>query len=316
MTVTYTNNISLITPGTGDLSGAWGTSAVNPNMVIIDAALCGTTTITLSSATTITLSTGTSPASVPYQSQNALIKFTGTLTGNCIINIPRSGFYIVDNQCTVGAFYVQLAAGNGTGNSIGAPPGQKVQVFYDGTHMDYVNLGVVGSALDLHGVKTLPAWINTACTVKPYLIKDGSTYNYSQYTALANFLGSTFGGNGVTTFAVPDEMNRVRLPVDTGTAARVTSLSGINGTTMGASGGNQLMQTHTHTITDPGHKHFARSVSVNNSPPISDVLVEDNGTGTKVVSTASTGITINNSGTGSSQNMPPTIVSFLPLIKC
>jgi hypothetical protein len=32
----------------------------------------------------------------------------------------------------------------GTGNAIGAPPGECLTVFYDGTNMNYVDLGRVG----------------------------------------------------------------------------------------------------------------------------------------------------------------------------
>ena len=44
----------------------------------------------------------------PYQSQSAVLRFTGTLTANCVVTMPAPGFYIVENLCTVGAFYVQL----------------------------------------------------------------------------------------------------------------------------------------------------------------------------------------------------------------
>ena len=234
-----TVNKGLAVPTTGSDVGTWGT-VLNTNAAAIDGIIGGFSTISLSVATTFALSTSgasLTPGAGPNQSSNALIKFSGTLTGNVVVQFTVPGFYIVHNQCTVGAFSIKLSPSAGVGNSIGCPPGQKVHVFYDGTDMDYVNTPPVGSALDLHGVSAVPAWMSV-CTVLPYLIKDGTVYNFSQYTALANLLGSTFGGNGVTTFAVPDEMNRVRLPVDTGTAARVTSLSGINGTTMGASGGS------------------------------------------------------------------------------
>ena len=255
-----TTNKQFIIPNTGDLPGAWGTAALNPDFVALDGILGGFATLALSSATTITLSVATgsiTPGPGPYQSQNALLRFSGTLLGTATIQFSMPGFYIVENLCTVGAFCVALAPSAGTGNTIGAPPGQKVHIFYDGTSVDYVNMPMVGTRVDIVGITALPSWMQ-ACTVRPYLIRDGSIYTASVYPQLAVLLGSTFGGNGITTFGVPDSRNRIDLPVDTGTSARVTAaISGINGTTMGAAGGSQSMQAHTHTanVTDPGHNH-------------------------------------------------------------
>src|ERR1700722_5561670 len=257
-----TVNRQLVVPLTGDLVGAWGTSALNPNFSQLDGILGGAATISLSSATTFALTIGTgsiTPSGGPNQSSNALLKFTGTLTGNAVIQFSQPGFYIVHNACTVGAFYVQLAPSAGTGSTIGAPPGKKQHVFFDGTSMDYVNMPDPGAAHDLHGATALPPWM-TACSVLPYLIKDGSTYSSSVYPQLAAQLGSTFGGNGITTFGVPDERNRARIGLDTngpGTFSNrlTTAACGFNGQVMGAAGGDQNLASHVHTTTDPGHSH-------------------------------------------------------------
>src|SRR5689334_6066677 len=325
-----TTNRSFIVPNTGDLSGAWGTSALNPNFQSIDTLFGGVTTISLSSTTTILLSvpatTGVWPGGNPSQSMNALIRFTGAQTGSATIQFTLPGFYIVENKCT-GTTFVKLSPASGGGNSVGAPPGKKCHVFYDGTDMDYVDMPDVGTAYDLHiNTTTLPPWM-TCCSVQPYLIKDGSTYSASVYPTLAAQLGSTFGGNGVTTFAVPDERNRMRLPVDTIQAAsgttsqRVTqAISGVNGTTLGANGGDQRLQSHTHTntLTDPGHAHQVR---VGDTGGGTDHVTQGGfGTGVAIsgpVQNSTTSITVTNAnvGTGSSQNMPPTVVSFLALVK-
>lgn len=314
-----TVNKYLNVPNTGDLVGAWGTTAINFNMSGLDGVLGGFATISLSAATTFALSlptgasTGLTPGAGPTQSQNALLKFTGTLTGNAIVQFTMPGFYIVHNACTVGAFVVKLSPSAGTGTSICAPPGRKAHVFFDGTDVDYVDMPEVGSALDLHqSGTTIPAWISN-CSVAPYLLKDGTVYNVSTYPALGAALGSTFGGNGVSTFGLPDELSRIRIPVDTsGSKGRITNaVSSINGTTMGASGGSQYMQTHTHGITDPGHSHLY------NNPQNGGGSEAQGGSvgGPSATSTATTSITINSSGTGTSQNMPPAIISFIPLIK-
>ncbi len=319
-----TTNRSLIIPNTSDLPGAWGTSALNPNFQSIDTLFGGVTTISLSVTTTILLSvpatTGVWPGGNPSQSMNALIKFTGAQTGSATIQFTLPGFYIIDNRCT-GTTFVKLSPSSGGGNSIGAPPGQKVHVFFDGTDMDYVDMPTPGSALDLHANTTiLPFWMQ-ACSVTPYLIKDGSVYTASVFPALAAVLGSTFGGNGITTFGVPDERARARLGVDTvqvasgATSGRVTfAVAGFTGSLLGAAGGDQRLQTHTHGITDPGHTHLSNAAATTPSSAAGGSNLIGGTTGA-TIQNATTNITINATGNGGSQNMMPSIVSFLPLIK-
>lgn len=324
MTEPITTQKSFIIPNTSDLPGAWGTSALNPNFQTIDALFGGVTTITLSSATTILLTVPATSGVWPgglSQSVNALIRFTGAQSASATIQFTLPGFYIIDNQCT-GGFSTRLQPANLTGNCVGAINGKKHQVFYDGVHMDYVDMADPGTAYDLHtNTTTLPPWM-TACTVQPYLLKNGATYSSSIYPALSQLLGSTYGGNGITTFGVPDEMARFRLAVDASGAARVTSLSGINGSTFGAAGGNQLMQSHSHanTLTDPTHTHAGSGAFGGQLGGNFIAVIQGNSFNTLAAGSivnASTGITITNAttGSGSSQNMPPAVVSFLPLIK-
>ena len=333
--MSFTVNKYYNTPSTGSYSGAWGTTVVNTNMASLDGVLGGFSTIALSSATTIALSvpagaaTGLTPGAGPTQSENALIKFTGTLTGTAVIQFTMPGFYIVHNLCGSATVYpIKLSPVSGGGNSIAAPPGRKAHIFYDGTDVDYVDMPEVGSALDLHGVATTPVWMQ-ACSVRPYLVKDGSIYNASAYTALAALLGSTYGGNGVSTFGVPDERARARIALDTlsvatGTyAGRLTAAgSGVNGTTLGAAGGSEFLQTHTHTVTDPGHVHAIHGSSqniINNvsvTAPQASGWTSSGGTLFGYTDSTTAGISATNStGSGSSQNVMPVIVSFLPLIK-
>ncbi len=318
----YTVNKYLNVPNTGDLVGAWGTTAVNANMSGLDGTLGGFATISLSSATTFALtlpvgaSTGLTPGAGPSQSQNALLKFTGTLTGNAVVQFTMPGFYIVHNACTVGAFYIKLSPSAGVGNSICAPPGRKAHVFFDGTDMDYVDMPEVGAALDLQqSGTTIPAWISN-CTVLPYLLKDGTVYNIATYPALGAALGSAFGGNGASTFGVPDELSRLRVPVDTtASKGRITSAgSGINGTTMGASGGAQA-----YTLSEAQLPVVSRTPT--GTVAIQQIARADgqgapNYTNMEPGSTTALSINAITFGSGNAHTtMPPAIISFIPLIK-
>jgi microcystin-dependent protein len=315
----------LITPNTGDLVGSWGTAALNANFVAIGGMAGGVLNMSLSGATSIVL-TGPSgsitPGAGPSQQQNFMLNFSGAQTGNAQFFFSRPGRYLINNRCTGTTAYVQLVPASGTGTYIGIPQGKTTPVYFDGTNVDFENPSDPGTAYDLHGAISVPLWMQ-GCKVRPYLQKDGTVYNTSDYPALAQVLGSTFGGNGITTFAVPDELSRMRLAWDfTGSANRVTAAgSGINGLQMGATGGSQFMQSHNHTspaLTDPTHAHgkvisqVGASNTVVGNGPVPAVA----GGSTDV---ASTGITlapnVGTSGSGGSQNMPPTIVSFLAFIK-
>ena len=57
---------------------------------------------------------------------------------------------------------------------------------------------------------TVSAYAGPASTVPiGYLLCDGTVYQISQYPVLAQILGNTYGGDGVTTFAVPDLKGRM-----------------------------------------------------------------------------------------------------------
>ena len=326
-----TNNVALIIPATGADVGAWGTSVINVNMQALDGIVGGFATISLSVATTIALSLpagSLTPGAGPNQSENCLIKLSGTLTGNAILQLGMPREYMFDNRCTVGAFYVQVAPATGTGTAVGLPPGQKVKVHYDGTNVDYVDTLPVGAALDLHGFTALPAWMS-ACSTSPFLIKDGSIYTVSIYPQLGAILGSTFGGNGITTFGVPDERARARIGYDNipaasnATAARLTgAVAGFAGNVMGTSGGDQNPQQHTHT--SAGHNHPTTSgTAYAGTTFVGSVLFSGGGASTPIslptnLLNATTGMgtaVIASSGSGAAGNVPPSIVSFLPLIK-
>jgi len=219
---------------------------------------------------------------------------------------------------------VQLTTGVGGGKNIGVPPGRKCHVFSDGTDMDFVNAQDPGTAYDLHGALAMPSWM-TACSVLPYLIKDGNVYSNTTYPGLASYLQNLFGGTPGLTFAVPDELARARIGYDTVGTGRLTAvISGINGRLMGAAGGNQSMQSHTHgaSSADSGHEHSFPNGDVYGDANSGGGFFGFGGSGIPLYKAAQTNVgnanvitTISATGNGLSQNVQPSIVSFLPLIK-
>ncbi len=315
-----TTNKVLNVPNTGDLVGTWGSAAINPDMVAIDGMFGGVATVSLSSSNVLLSAPvgSVTPAAGPTQQQNAVIKLTGTLTIALNVGLTLPGYYIFHNLCTVGSFFVLLSNSTFAGTRIGLPPGKAQHVYFDGTTPFYVNTPDVGT-YTMVAASTVPAWISNS-TVPPYLLCNGTIYNISDFPFLGSMLGSTYGGNGSTTFGVPDLRGRYPLSLDGGTGRVTSGGSGINAAILGAAGGNQMMQQHTHTpgVIDSGHSHsytaFFSSIGSSQyagpaSTSGSDIV------STTSVSTTGISVTIGNTGSGSSQNMPPTITSGIWLIK-
>lgn len=185
----------------------------------------------------------------------------------------------------------------------------------------YVDRGLfVGEYKEVAFASLPPGW----------LWADGSAVSRSTYSALFSTIGTTYGaGNGTTTFNLPDRRGRAAFGKDDmgGSAAnRLTNaVSGVVGANLGASGGDQRMQqhshgvsdpTHAHGINDPGHSHtvLSRNTLSGMTAGVVGVWEGESAASTSFSATgvsvagAATGITVQNSGSGSSQNIPPALV--------
>ncbi len=88
---------------------------------------------------------------------------------------------------------------------------------------------------------------------------DGSTLDIGEYNALFSLLGTTYGGDGVQTFALPDL--RGRIPVGTGTGAGLSNVS------LGQSAGSEQVTMTPAQL--PAHSHLM-SASVKTSSSNAD----------------------------------------------
>jgi microcystin-dependent protein len=157
-----------------------------------------------------------------------------------------------------------------------------------------------------------------------WLLCDGTIYNTSVFANLAALLGDTWGGDGVTTFAVPDFRGRVLLgareptyPVGSygGTDNVVLTVANMPNHTHAFIGGEHTHAivdpghdhtvtdpTHTHTITDPGHVHSALvAATTNTAGAAADSAVAGNtGSATTgvTVDAAAAGVTVDSAATG------------------
>jgi microcystin-dependent protein len=148
----------------------------------------------------------------------------------------------------------------------------------------------------------------------------GQAISRTTYAATFARWGTTYGaGDGSTTFNVPDKGERVSvMKVATGTRL-TTAASGVDGGTMGSTGGSQThtlttaelpVHSHANTLTDPGHAH---NVSVGSAGG-GAIVTQGSGASSPVaaVNSNTTGITINNVNAGSGNAhaiVQPTIVT-------
>lgn len=138
-----------------------------------------------------------------------------------------------------------------------------------------------------------------------WLFAYGQSLVRADYLELAEALGFVSGTN----FTLPDLRGRVVAGRDNmgGTPAnRLTpAVSGVDGASLGAAGGNQNLHQHSHSVTDPGHAHTRPAVAEGLASALGFRGAEASSSST---GSATTGITIQNAGTGTSQNVQPTIV--------
>lgn len=132
-----------------------------------------------------------------------------------------------------------------------------------------------------------------------WLLCDGSAVSRTTYASLFSAISTTFGvGDGSSTFNIPDLRGRVVAGKDDmggSAASRLTSGgSGVNGSSLGAVGGDQRLHAHSHAVT--GYYYASGSGSL--------ALRGDGFTDGTAMSGTSTA-----AGAGSSQNIPPTLVA-------
>ena len=295
-----TANILLAVPTRGSDPGTWDVP-VNSNSAAIDGYFGGVQTISVSNTPlTLTAPAGTvSAGGGPTQAQNAVLRFTGTLSTNVTVTLPLPGYYVIENL-TTGNFLLIFAAVTPT-QVIAVDQGMIQHVYNDGANVKFVNLGEIGKVEMWAGVSTMPAWV-TACTVPPYLLNDGTVYNFSTYPYLGKKMLGNFGGNGITTFGVPDHRGRMALPYD-GTGTRITAGGcGLNGQTLGA-----VLDEQTITLTASEVPNLSVSVSVSGGVSGSAIVPTQGFSG---ANQSGTDAGVGNNNTGSFNVVAPLSASF------
>lgn len=128
MASTYSTSLRIQLIETGTENEAWGTPTDNNFGTIIEQAITGVNSISLTNLTSLTL---TASNAAVDQSRNAVLVFTGTPTANCNVVAPSvNKVYIVSNQ-TTGGYNVNMKTSGG--DILAIPPGSKQLIFCNGT---------------------------------------------------------------------------------------------------------------------------------------------------------------------------------------
>lgn len=166
-------------------------------------------------------------------------------------------------------------------------------------------------------VGELKAYSGSTAPAK-WILAYGQAIDRTTYASLFAICGTTYGsGDGSTTFNVPDFRGRVPAGQDDmgGTSANRLTVAGcgFDGDTLGATGGSEFMQLHTHTASQAAHNHtlgnYANTFAGAGGAVDVTARTGYSATGTaQTTGNATPAITVDNAGTGTSQNVQPTIV--------
>jgi hypothetical protein len=170
MASTYTTDLAIQLMATGENAGTWG-QITNTNLVVIQQAIAGYQDISIAGGAQTTALVMTQNALA--NARNAVIKLSGTITGNQIVTVPNGidKTWIVSNG-TTGAFTVTFKyASTGTGQTWSTTD-KGIKILYaDGTDIRVTDLStlsgqVVSAQIADFAVNTAELATNAVTAVK------------------------------------------------------------------------------------------------------------------------------------------------------
>jgi hypothetical protein len=146
MASTYTTDLAIQLMATGENAGTWG-QITNTNLVVIQQAIAGYQDISIAGGAQTTALVMTQNALA--NARNAVIKLSGTITGNQIVTVPNGieKTWIVSNG-TTGAFTVNFKyASTGTGQTWSTTD-KGIKILYsDGTDIQVTDLSTLSGSI-------------------------------------------------------------------------------------------------------------------------------------------------------------------------
>jgi hypothetical protein len=188
MASSYSTDLKLEIMVTGENAGTWG-DITNTNLVLLQQAIGGYQEVSIAGGaqtTALVMSNG-----ALSNARNAVIKLTGTITGNQVVTVPDGieKTYIIANG-TVGAFTVQFKTASGTGITFGATDKSTKEFFADGTNI--VDTGTVSET----GIQTLTNKTLTSPIINE--IDDSNGNEQIKFTTTASAVNELTVANAAT----------------------------------------------------------------------------------------------------------------------
>ena len=148
---------------TGENAGTWG-DKTNSNLNLVQQAIAGFQAVTVNGTGTTTLAMTDATIS---NARNAIIKLSGTITGNINVTIPNSieKSYIVENA-TSGSHTVTFKTVSGSGFTFSATEKTRAILYSDGTNI----IEVINNTAQLQDLS------NLAVTDGSFIIGNGSNF--------------------------------------------------------------------------------------------------------------------------------------------
>jgi hypothetical protein len=314
MASSYSTDLKLELMATGENAGTWG-DKTNTNLNLVQQAIAGYEEVSIAGgAGTTTLVMSDAALS---DARNAVLKFTGTITGNRVVTIPDGieKTYTIYNG-TTGAFTVEFKTVSGTGVTFSATDKGVKLVYVDGTNVVDILTGPLsevtlstplapssgGTGLSSPGasgnvlVSNGSAWTSgTGIPTGVIFLWSGSIASIPSGFALCDGTSGT-----------PDLRNR--FIVGAGSTYAVNATGG---------SADAIVVSHNHTATssvsDPGHYHTATTVRGGGGGANTGFGAVDGGpiqTSTGFTNAAATGISVATSiatagSSGTNANLPP-----------
>jgi hypothetical protein len=298
MSSTYSTNLAIELMGAGEQAGNWG-STTNTNLgTLIEQAISGYTTQAVATGTDTTI---TIPNGATGVARNMFIELTGTggASTNLIVPANKKLYFIYNNS--TGAVTVKVSGQTG----ISVPAAAKISLVCNGTDIvtatNYMASATLPSA-------TLSSPTMTGTPIAPTASPGTNTTQVATTAFVTAGLAAAYPVGAIflsTVSTNPSTLLGFGTWVAYGTGRMLISQDATYpaGTTGGSATttlitANLPSHSHTATVTDPGHFHsYARAANTQPQSGSSTQCLVSNTTDN--TSTATTGITVTNSSTGS-----------------
>lgn len=231
MASTYSTSLRIQLIATGDQPGIWG-ATTNTNLgTLIEQAITGYQSISVAGLSTYTL---TNLNGVSDQARNAVLSFTGALSGDCTVTAPAVQKVYIINNSTTGNHNIIITTGSGT--TVSVPMGQTYIVYSDATNFYFAsnfnsaNVQITGGTIDgttIGGTTPAAGTFTSLSATTASLPTVTSNMSFSSTGAIKLPSGTTAQEPGTAVAGM------IRYNTDN------NSFEGYNGTTWGSiSGGN------------------------------------------------------------------------------